>query len=110
MKRLEGKVALVTGAAGGIGRGIAIKFAREGAPIGVLDLNKEKCQTVVDEIVRDGGQALALEANIADETQVNAAIQTLRNRLGPVTVLVNNAAVMPAGLLTYVERTSSAGR
>lgn len=43
MKRLEGKVALVTGAAGGIGRGIALKFAREGAQVGVLDLDKAKC-------------------------------------------------------------------
>jgi NAD(P)-dependent dehydrogenase (short-subunit alcohol dehydrogenase family) len=99
MKRLEGKVALVTGAAGGIGRGIALKFAREGAQVGVLDLNEEQCQVVVDEIVRDGGQAQALEANITDESQVKTVVQTLRDRLGPVTVLVNNAAVMPAGRL-----------
>lgn len=99
MKRLAGKVALVTGAAGGIGHGIALKFAREAAQVGVLDLDGDGCQAVADEIVQAGGQALALQANITDKAAVGAAVEALRARFGPVTVLVNNAAVMPSGKL-----------
>lgn len=99
MARLANKVALVTGAARGIGRGIALRFAREGAQVGVLDLDRDACQTVVDEIEQAGGQAIALGANVTNEAQVNTAVQTLRDQFGPITVLVNNAAVMPAGRL-----------
>lgn len=99
MGRLENKVALVTGAAGGIGRGIAIRFAMEGAKVGVLDLSKEASLVVVDEIKAAGGEAVALGADVGDEEQVAAAVDKLRQKYGPVTVLVNNAAVMPAGKL-----------
>lgn len=99
MGRLENKVALVTGAAGGIGRGIAIRFAEEGAKVGVLDLHEEASQLVVDEIRAAGAEAVALGADVGDEEQVAAAVDKLRQKFGAVTVLVNNAAVMPAGKL-----------
>lgn len=99
MARLGRKTALVTGAAGGIGRGIAIKFAQEGARVGVLDLRREDAQVVVDEIRALGGQAVALGADISDEAQANAAVTDLRKAFGPINVLVNNAAVMPSGRL-----------
>ena len=99
MGRLANKVALITGAAGGIGRGIALKFAQEGAKVGVLDLNEEACQLVAHEIVAGGGEAIALGANIAQEDAVERAVHQLRDGFGPVSVLVNNAAVMPAGRL-----------
>jgi 2-hydroxycyclohexanecarboxyl-CoA dehydrogenase len=99
MKRLSNKTAIVTGAAGGIGRGIAMKFAAEGARVGVLDLSIEAAQVVADEIEAAGGQALALGADISQEAAVEAAVSSLRERFGPVNVLVNNAAVMPAGRL-----------
>ncbi len=99
MGRLENKVALVTGAAGGIGRGIAIRFAEEGAKVGVLDLHEEASQLVVEEIRAAGGEAVALGADVGDEEQVAAAVDKLRQKFGAVTVLVNNAAVMPAGKL-----------
>ena len=70
MNRLANKVALVTGSAGGIGRGIAIRFAQEGAKVGVLDLSNAASQKVVDEIEAFGGQALALEADISQEHDV----------------------------------------
>lgn len=95
--RLEGKVALVTGAARGIGRGVALRFAQEGARVGVLDLHEAACQQVVDEISAAGGEAVALAADVTDEAQVARAVETLRARFGVCTVLVNNAAVMPAG-------------
>lgn len=99
MGRLKNKIALITGAARGIGRGIALKFAQEGAAVGVLDLDEAASQSVVDEIAATGGRAIALRASVADEQQVEAAVAKLRNAFGLINVLVNNAAVMPAGRL-----------
>lgn len=99
LRRLEGKVALVTGAGGGIGRGIATRFAAEGARVGVLDVNPALCQAVVGEIQAAGGAALALPCDISKEDQVQAAVDKLAAAFGTITVLVNNAAVMPSGRL-----------
>lgn len=99
MGRLKHKIALITGAARGIGRGIALKFAQEGAAVGVLDIDEAACQQVVDEIAAAGGRAVALRASVADEQQVETAVAKLRNAFGLINVLVNNAAVMPAGRL-----------
>lgn len=99
MSRLANKTAIITGAAGGIGRGIALKFAAEGARVGVLDLREETAQIVVDEIRAAGGQALALEADISQETAVQTAVAKMHELFGPVNVLINNAAVMPSGRL-----------
>src|SRR5690348_5306390 len=95
--RLAGKVALVTGAARGIGRGIAMRFAAEGAKVGVIDLHDATCQVVVDEIKAAGGEALSLGVDISDETGVMLAVERMQHRFGTVNVLVNNAAVMPSG-------------
>lgn len=95
--RLLGKIALVTGAARGIGRGIALRFAEEGAKVGVLDMNYEDCQQVVHEIEATGGKAIALEADIRNEEQVTNAVHKLKEAFGICTILMNNAAVMPSG-------------
>lgn len=87
------KTALVTGAAAGIGRACALRLAREGMAIGVLDLDLDACETVVTEIKAAGGSAIALKASIADRAQVTQAVDKLRAALGPVTVLVNNAGI-----------------
>lgn len=97
--RLSGKVALVTGAARGIGHGIALRFAAEGARVGVLDLSREACQAVVDDIAASGGHGLALGADITQEADVSAAVEELQRKFGTVSVLVNNAAVMPSSRL-----------
>jgi NAD(P)-dependent dehydrogenase (short-subunit alcohol dehydrogenase family) len=97
--RLEGKVALVTGAAGGIGRGIAHRFAEEGARVGIMDLHADDCQTVVDEITEAGGQAIEVHADVSDPSQVKKAVAKLQEKFGTITVLMNNAAVMPSGAI-----------
>jgi 2-hydroxycyclohexanecarboxyl-CoA dehydrogenase len=87
------KTALVTGAAAGIGKACAIRLAREGIAVGVLDLDLKGCEAVVKEIEAAGGRAIALQASIADRGQVTAAVEKLRKALGPITVLVNNAGI-----------------
>jgi len=87
------RTALVTGAAAGIGRACAIRLARDGLRVGVLDLDLEGCEKVVAEIRDAGGVAVALKASITDRAQVDAALQALREACGPVTVVVNNAGI-----------------
>lgn len=87
------KVAIVTGAAAGIGRACSLRLAKAGHTIGVMDINLEGCQAVVAEIEQAGGRALALQANIADRQQVAAAVEQIRNTFGPVTIVVNNAGI-----------------
>ena len=97
------KVALVTGAAAGIGAEICRQFADQGMAVGVLDLKLEAAQKVVDEIVAKGGKAVALAADVSDRAQVETAVAKLRDAFGPVTVLVNNAGV--AGWIPFEELT-----
>lgn len=87
------KVALVTGAAAGIGAAICRRLAREGIAVGVLDINIDDASKVVDEIVSAGGKAVPLQASVADRAQVIAAVDKLRAEFGPVTILVNNAGI-----------------
>lgn len=87
------KTALVTGAAAGIGRACALRLAREGIAVGVLDLDLIGCEKVVAEIQAAGGKAIALQASIADRAQVTTAVTKLRSAFGPVTIVVNNAGI-----------------
>lgn len=97
------KVALVTGAAAGIGAAIARRLAHDGIAIGVLDILIDDATRVAREIVAAGGRAIPLQASIADREQVKAAVATLRATLGPVTILVNNAGI--TGFVPFKELT-----
>lgn len=87
------RTALVTGAAAGIGRAVAIRLAKEGKSVGVLDLNLEGAQLVADEINASGGKAIGLKSSIADRAEVRQAVDQLRAAFGPVTIVVNNAGI-----------------
>lgn len=98
---MDKKVALVTGAAAGIGASCARRLAKAGMAVGVLDLDAERCAQTVAAIVAEGGSAAALGADITDRSMVAEAIRTLRNALGPISVLVNNAGI--SGFSPFLE-------
>jgi len=99
MAGVEGRVALVTGGAQGIGEGIAQRLAAGGAKVGVLDLNQEAAQAVADGIKAAGGQAIGLGADVSKRDQVQAAVDALVAEFGGLHILVNNAGVIRDNLL-----------
>lgn len=103
---MTARTALVTGAAAGIGRAVALRFACDGMAVGVLDLNLDGAESVAAEIRAAGGKAIALAASIADRQQMTSALKTLREAFGPVTVLVNNAGI--TGYCPFEELTDEA--
>ncbi|MEM7538656.1 MAG: glucose 1-dehydrogenase [Chloroflexota bacterium] len=93
-QRLEGKVAIVTGAAKGIGQAIAERYGREGAKVVVTDINGEGAASVSANINASGGEAIAVNADVADEAQVDALFDQAVDTYGTVDVLVNNAGLV----------------
>ncbi|HEV2126858.1 MAG TPA: L-iditol 2-dehydrogenase [Chloroflexota bacterium] len=92
-RRLEGKVALVTGGAQGMGRAISLRLAQEGARIVVADLKEDQAQQVADEISTAGGEAAAVAVDVRRQEQVQAMVDAAVGRFGGIDILVNNAGV-----------------
>jgi L-rhamnose 1-dehydrogenase len=93
---LEGKIALVTGASRGIGRGTALRLAADGATVIVNHPGEEEhAQSVVHAIEAAGGRAVAIEADVSSSAQVMAMIERTTSELGPIQILVNNAGICP---------------
>jgi 3-oxoacyl-[acyl-carrier protein] reductase len=94
-----GRVAIVTGAARGIGAGTARRLAADGMAVAVLDLDAGSCDATVEAITSAGGRAIAVGADVSEDDQVEAAVATVAEEFGPPTVLVNNAGVLRDNLL-----------
>jgi NAD(P)-dependent dehydrogenase (short-subunit alcohol dehydrogenase family) len=92
-RKLEGRVALITGASRGIGRAIALGYAREGAVVAVTARGAAELQTLVDEVRQDRGKALAIPADLEDIATPAQLIQQLLASLGTIDILVNNAGI-----------------
>ena len=93
---LSGKVAVVTGSSRGIGRAIAKVMAEAGAKVVVTSRKAEACEAVAKEINTDGSEAVAVACNVSDKVQVSNLIKEAQSQMGPVDILVCNAAANPA--------------
>jgi NAD(P)-dependent dehydrogenase (short-subunit alcohol dehydrogenase family) len=91
--KLEGKVALVTGAGSGIGQAIALLFAREGADIAVNDIDLPSAEKTAEAVKKIGRRAIAIKADVAEPDEVDAMVDRVINELGGVHILVNNAGI-----------------
>ena len=91
--KLKDKVCIVTGAASGIGKEIALTYAREGGKVVIADMNKPAAQATADEINQAGGTAMAVAMDVTSEEQVNAAVAEVVAAYGGVDVLVSNAGI-----------------
>ncbi len=99
MGRLDGRVAVVTGAGRGIGAAEAVKMAQEGAKIAVLDLSAEAGQDTVEAVQEAGGKAIAVACDVSSSKQVGAAFEEVAHRFGRIDILVNNAGILRDNLL-----------
>lgn len=103
---LQGKTAIVTGAASGIGKEIAFTYAREGAKVAIADLNLEGAQAAAAEIVAAGGQAMGVAMDVTDEKAVNDGVAAVVAAFGGVDILVSNAGIQivhPIEEFSYAE-------
>lgn len=104
MKRLEGRSAVVTGAASAIGAGIAIAFAQEGADIAVVDIeSEERAAPVLAAIRGHGRRAEFVRADVSDEVSVRSMAEEVMANFGRVDILVNNAGIFTQDLLENMD-------
>ena len=104
--KLKGKVAIVTGSASGIGKEIALIFAREGAKVAIADLNKAAADATAAEIRASGGQAIGIAMDVCSEEAVNAGVAATVEAFGGIDILVSNAGIQivhPLEEFSYAE-------
>jgi 3-oxoacyl-[acyl-carrier protein] reductase len=99
VNRFDGRVAIVTGAAQGIGAATAVRLASEGATVGVLDVTEERGGETVAAISANGGKAISVACDVGSATSVREAVDRVAGGSGPVTILVNNAGITRDNLL-----------
>jgi 3-oxoacyl-[acyl-carrier protein] reductase len=93
---LADRVAIITGGAKGIGKGIALKFAQEGCALVIADIDLKNANQTLAEITRKGGKGIAIVCDALDDKQVRATVDKAINQFGKIDILVNNAGGMPA--------------
>lgn len=93
MKRLDGKIAIITGAASGLGKAQALKFASEGANVVVTDLLQDKIDNVVKEIENKGGTALGIKTDVTNDSDIDHLVSETLNRFGSISILSNTAGM-----------------
>ncbi|MEO0635310.1 MAG: L-iditol 2-dehydrogenase [Pseudomonadota bacterium] len=101
MKRLEGRTALITGAARGIGRAFAEAYVREGASVAIADIDFERAQKTASEI---GSAAMAVVMDVQDQASIDEAVAQVAERLGGIDILINNAAIFTAAPIVEIDR------
>jgi NAD(P)-dependent dehydrogenase (short-subunit alcohol dehydrogenase family) len=95
--RLKGKVALITGAAAGIGRASALLFAQEGASIAAVDLDRDASEALASEIVKAGGRSVAIVGDVSQAAEVQRIVRRTHEQFGRLDILFNNAGIVPHG-------------
>ena len=98
--RLSGKVALITGAARGIGRAFAKAYVQEGAKVAICDVNIERAKNTAQEI---GGSAIAIDMDVTCQNSIDEAIANVVSQFGRIDILINNAAVFTAAPITEID-------
>lgn len=98
-KRFEGKVAFITGGSRGIGKGIAQRFAKEGAKVAIIDINKEALNETEAEFKNQGYEVITKQANVVKAEEVEKAIEEVVQSFGAIHILVNNAGIIRDNLL-----------
>ena len=101
MRRLEGKTALITGAARGIGRAFAEAYAREGAQVAIADIDNDRARISAREI---GEAAIAVEMDVTRQESIDAAVAATVDAFGRIDILINNAAIFTAAPIVEIER------
>jgi 3-oxoacyl-[acyl-carrier protein] reductase len=99
MTKLAGKISVVTGAAQGIGREIALLFAREGADVAIVDRNKKGGEEVAGQIRSLGRRSITVAADIGEESQIEEGFRNISQEFGPVDILINNAGIDTTSLV-----------
>ena len=97
MKKLEGKVAVITGAGSGIGQATALLFARHGAQICSVSRTMSHAEATVDAIMKEGGQAIAVQADVSQRSYVESMSKRVMDAYGQVDILCNNAGIGHTG-------------
>jgi NAD(P)-dependent dehydrogenase (short-subunit alcohol dehydrogenase family) len=104
MGLIEGKVAIVTGAGRGIGRGIALAFAHEGGSVAVVDIDRQGAERTASEVAEAGGKSVAVPCDVRSRVEVDACVESTVSALGAVDILVN-AAIAGAPVIPLVDTT-----
>ena len=94
MEKLKGKVAIITGAAQGMGESVAKLFAQEGAKVVVNDVIEEKAKKIAEEIRSKGGEALAIKADVTDSKEISRMVEETVKKFGTIHILINNAGIL----------------